>query len=81
MNSDRFAEQVNAVVVQLNNWLRVVTPDPDRLMPALAVVLGRVMSHRAESEDELHTMLAMATAAMTAAALEDWHARTPPVSH
>lgn len=76
MNAELFAEEVHTVVCQLSNWMKTETLDPDRLMPAMAVVLGRLMSRQASDEIELKTMMEMAINAMTASALEDWQFKT-----
>lgn len=82
-NADLFTEEVHDIVVELGSWLKAQNLHPDKLMPALAVVLGRVMSHQASNDVELRTMLEMATNTITAAALEDWDSRTrtPTPSH
>jgi hypothetical protein len=79
---DIFSAQVHAVVVQLGEWLQAENPDIDRLMPALAVVLGRVIAHRAANETEIDDMLVLASNATRAAAFEAWvENRPPPASH
>jgi hypothetical protein len=67
-----FNAQVHAVVCQLSDWMQAEKPEIDRLMPALAVVLGRVIARRAGNLTELYDMLNMAGNTAVSAAHEDW---------
>jgi hypothetical protein len=79
--ADDFSEQVHGVVRQLNAWLQAERPNVDQLMPALAVVLGRVIASRAGSDVELTAMVSMAMQALGAAASEHWQGKTPTATH
>jgi hypothetical protein len=69
-NDDIFAEQVHGIVRQIGEWMRENNPNTDQLMPALAVVLGRLIGRRAQTEGELHDMLKLARDAIKASATE-----------
>lgn len=78
---DRFSQEVHAVVCQLSDWMKLEAPDIDRLLPALAVVLGRVIAQRAKNKAEIDFMLDMAGHTATSAAEEYWQTLTPKSSH
>jgi hypothetical protein len=61
--------------------MKLEAPDIDRLLPALAVVLGRVIAQRAQDEAEIVTMLNMAGNTATSAADEYWQTLTHKLSH
>lgn len=69
---EEFAAQVHDVVHQLASWIREQRPDDTRLMPALAVVLGRVIASSASSEEGLERLLEHAHEAMRRAAKGRW---------
>ena len=65
-----FAAEVHDVVRQLAEWMRTEKPDDTRLMPALAVVLGRVIARSASDREGFEHLLHHAAATMTNAAAE-----------
>lgn len=73
--TDLFTEQVHEMVCRLADWMRAEAPDADRLMPALAVALGRVIANRAASQAEVVALLDMAANVTNSAAHEGWQTR------
>jgi hypothetical protein len=68
---DVFTHQVHDVVCLINEWINTTRPNLDQLVPALAVVLGRVIARQAQSEAETADMLSMAGSIASASAIED----------
>ena len=69
---EEFSREVHAIMCRLGDWLREEQPDAKRLLPALAVVLGRVSARTAADKVELQRLITLAHSAMTNAAKEYW---------
>lgn len=65
-----FAAEVQNVVRQIGAWMRTEKPDDTRLMPAMAVVLGRVIARSAASRDGFEHLMMNTIATITHAAAE-----------
>lgn len=74
---EEYTAQVLDMVRALAAWMDEVQPDDTRLMPALAVVLGRVIARSASNHNGREVLLAHAANAMRNSA--DEAANPPPI--
>jgi hypothetical protein len=74
-DSKSFTREVHSIVRSINEWMNVDHPDPMKLMPALAVVLGRITANSASNLDDVKLLLDKAVNVMRNAALEHWSTR------
>jgi hypothetical protein len=63
---------VHGIIVSLTKWINDEPPDPFKLLPAMAVILGRVSARTASDKSELRSLLDGAINVMRVAAEEDW---------
>jgi hypothetical protein len=67
---DLFADQVHDIVCQLDDWMMEKRPRLDQLMPALAVMLGRLIAARATTASDITALVKMAMTAIVSAGEE-----------
>jgi cobalamin-dependent methionine synthase I len=71
-DDELFSQEVHDVVCDLSDWIKPRSLQRNALMPALAVILGRIIAQSVTTSDDLERFLDQAESVMINAAAEQW---------